>query len=86
MKTNSKKDECKGKFKILFIIEISQSFNSNIFLKDTKSDDENSIYMEENKSTTSIEHIKKNLEKKFNFGNETNSEFNESKIYYKFFK
>ena len=35
----------------------------------------------DNKSNYSIENIKKNLEKKFSLGIETNSDFNESKKY-----
>jgi hypothetical protein len=36
--------------------------------------------MEENKRYNSIEHIKKNLAKKLNSGNEENSDFQESKF------
>jgi hypothetical protein len=81
MKTNSNnKDEYNGILNHLNYPEFSQSSKSNIDNKETKSDHSNSIYIEENNSTNSIEHIKKNLQKNFN---ETSSEFNESKLHLK---
>lgn len=80
MNTITKKEELQTKSADNFK-DFSVSSNSNFYIKDTKSDDANSEFLDENKSTNSIERIKKNLAKKVNSLNDENSDFQESKLF-----